>query len=115
MKKRFMVAVNDKELWIQEQSFVILTKLAVAAKTTTDGWTGALQAAGTDYHVAFHRLREDLQPSGENAEFLVENDEAKQYRLSVPPANITINMKDCTHAVPGLSDVLEPLLDKEAE
>ena len=55
------------------------------------------------------RLRRNLKVEGMETGALVENDGAKQYRLSVPPANITLDVKMITRHFPGADKVLSGL------
>jgi helicase len=97
-KKRHLVKIDELEVWLSEQSFETLLKLAAAAKTACSGWMGHDCIGSPDhYHQVLRRLKRNLQRDGVKDDNLIENNLAKQYRLSVPPGNITMNLATIRH------------------
>jgi hypothetical protein len=92
-RRRRLLVIDGRETWLREASFEAALKLAVAARTTQLGWVsaGAFGESETSYQV-IRRLKQDLAPSGIDPESLVENNGAKQYRCSAPPANLTFDV-----------------------
>jgi hypothetical protein len=91
-KRRYLVLVSGREAWLTEQSLEALLKLIVAAKTTELGWVSCEKIGDHDaYHQVIRRLKQDLTIGGVDAEPLIENNRAKQYRLSLPPRHITLD------------------------
>jgi helicase len=91
-KRRRLVLVNDKEVWLTDRSFETALKLAIAARGGTMGWVGCDQLGSIDtYHQVIRRLKKALQPSGIDVDRLVENNGEKQYRFSAPAGNVTID------------------------
>jgi len=115
-KRRYLVTLNEKEVWLTEQAFEAMLKLAVAAKTTELGWLTCDQL-GTPghYHQVIRRLKQDLQTEGIDVERLIENSRAKQYRLSVPPKHITLKAQMIRKHLPEAGSILADLKDDETE
>ena len=91
-KRRHRVVVDGTEAWLTEQSFEAALKLAVASKTTGLGWVPcSAYGSSENFRQVVRRLKQDLQVTGIDPELLIENSGAKQYRLSVPPANVSID------------------------
>jgi len=90
--KRYLVRLDDREAWLTDNSFLALLKLAEAARTSELGWLSAHELGDPDsYHQVVRRLRGQLTGAGVDAMALVENNAQQQYRLSVPPSNISID------------------------
>ncbi|MCK6470846.1 MAG: DEAD/DEAH box helicase [Planctomycetes bacterium] len=115
-KRRYLVTLNEKEVWLKEQSFEAMLKFAVAAKTTELGWLTCdqLEASG-HYHQVIRRLKQDLLVEGIDVERLIENNRAKQYRLSVPPKHITLNPQMIRKHLPEAARILADLKDADVE
>jgi helicase len=106
--KRYLVKVNDGEAWLTAGPFVATVKLAVRALTTELGWRPGPDLGGKRYHQYVSRLKQELDVAGERAAKLIENNRAKEYRFSVPRANVTIDVETVLESVPGLSEELAP-------
>jgi len=90
--RRRLVMVDALPAWLTERSFEALLKLAFAAKAGAMGWVAGVELGQFgDYYQTIRRLRTDLKSSKANVRWLIENNRAKHFRLSVPPANITID------------------------
>lgn len=92
--KTHQVIINQREFWLTERSFGVMLVLAVAAKCTDLGWTGALEMGvePESLYQAIRRMKQSLGKQGlANADELIENNKCKQYRLSTPPRNIDID------------------------
>jgi len=93
-KRRHLVRVGGKDAWLTGGSFEAALKLAVAARTTPLGWVSCGDLGSPDtYHQVIRRLKDDLSVGGMDVEALIENSGAKQYRFSVPPANVSIDAR----------------------
>lgn len=91
-KRRHMMTIDGKEIWLTERSFGAALRLALAAKTSPLGWMDCDHLGSMDgYHQVIRRLKKSLKTSGIDVDRLVENNGAKQYRFSVPPGNITLD------------------------
>jgi len=109
-KRRHLVRIDGKEAWLTEQSFSAALKLAVAAKTTEVGWASAGQLGEPDgYHQVIRRLKQDLKAADVDADKLVENNRAKQYRFSVPPRNITVDADMVIRRLPEHKKLMDEL------
>ncbi len=89
--KRCLAEIDGDQVWMREQTFCTLTRLAVAAVSGGIGWVKG-PALGTydTYHQIIRRLKEDLKDH--QPDRLIENDKETNYRLSVPPKNITLDV-----------------------
>lgn len=91
-KRRHLVTIDVKEVWLTERSFGAALRLALAAKKTPLGWLDCDQLGSHDnYHQVMRRLKKALKASGVDINRLVENNGAKQYRFPVPAGNITFD------------------------
>jgi len=106
-KRRHLVVVDGAEAWLTEQSFEAALKLAVAAKTTALGWLA--YGNSENYRQVVRRLKQDLQVEGIDPELLIENSGAKQYRFSIPPANLTIDVESVALHFPEGKAILSRL------
>ena len=89
---------------------------AVAALVTELGWVPGTKLGEIDtYHQVIRRLRLDLKAGGIDPDGLIENDSAKQYRLSVPPGNIAVNVETIGQNAPGWHSLLSVLEDRRRE
>ena len=67
-----------------------------------------MELGGHDsYHQVVRRLKIDLKADGIDPDVLVENSKAKQYRLSVPPQNVTIDKVMVMRHFPKGKGILE--------
>ena len=83
---------------------------AVAALVTELGWVPGTKLGEMDtYHQVIRRLKLDLKAGGVDPDGLIENDSAKQYRLSVPPGNIAVNAETIGQSIPGYTQLLSVL------
>ncbi len=90
--KRHLVTLNGEEAWLTESSFLAILQLAVAARTSELAWFPARKLGDPDlYYQIIRRLRKQLSVGDVDPAALVENSGQQQYRLSVPPNNITID------------------------
>jgi helicase len=109
-KRRHLVVVDGAEAWLTEQSFEAALKFAVAAKTTQLGWVPCSEYGGSEnYRQVVRRLKQDLDAAGVDPETLIENSGAKQYRFSVPPANVAIDAESVAVHFPEGAEVLARL------
>jgi hypothetical protein len=84
LKQRAIVGLNHVALDLQNKSFEIPVRLAVAVKRDGLGWVHGHEFGPRDAHYKLvQRLRDELQVESGPKE-LIENDDAKRYRLSVP-------------------------------
>jgi helicase len=91
-KRRHLVVIDGQEVWLTGKSFDAMLKLSLAAKATPLGWLDFDHLGTIDtYHQVIRRLKKALKSSGADVDRLVENNGGKQYRLSVPPGNITLD------------------------
>ena len=105
--RRYLILIDGKDAWAREKSFETALRLAVAAKTVDLGWCSAANLGGHDsYHQHIRRLKHDLSPTGANVEALIENNWAKQYRFSVPRANISIDVPAVRRCLPDCEELL---------
>jgi len=71
---------------------MVLLRLAIAAKTTELGWvSGDTLGDPAGYHQTIRRLKQDLRSAGVDADNLIVNSRAKQYRLSVPRGHVALD------------------------
>lgn len=109
-KRRLLMLVDGKEAWLTEQSFEAALRLAVAAKTEQMGWASSADLGEPDtYHQIIRRLKQDLKAADIDADELIENNRAKQYRISVPPANLTIDARKIALHFPEGASILAEL------
>lgn len=85
-KRRYLIRINGREAWVRLETFSCLWKLAVGLLNTPPGWVGDLHK---NAHSAIYRLKKDLAAVAGLDGDCVENDGHGQFRLSVPPENIT--------------------------
>ncbi len=91
-KRRHLVLINDKEVWLTDRSFEAALKLTLAARDTTLGWVDCDQFGSIDnYHQVIRRLKKALKGSAIDVDRLVENNGEKRYRFSVPAGNISVD------------------------
>jgi len=113
-RRRYLVRVGGKGVWLTEKSFDVMLKMAVAARVTELGWVPGSKFGEMDtYHQVIRRLKLDLKAGGVDPEGLIENDGSKQYRLSVPPGNITVNSATVAQNTPGYAKLLSVLEGQE--
>ncbi|GAB4240879.1 MAG: hypothetical protein OHK0028_19170 [Deltaproteobacteria bacterium] len=106
-RRRHLVLIDGTEVWLTERSFQAALALAVAARGNPLGWADCDRLGSMDtYHQVSRRLKKALSASGIDAERLVENNGAKQYRFSVPRENITLDEAAIRAQVPGAAGVL---------
>ncbi len=85
-KRRYLIRVNGKDAWVRLDTFTCLWKLAVALLNVPPGW---LRDFHDNAHSAIYRLKQDLaKVTGLDGD-CIENDGHGQFRLSVPPENVT--------------------------
>ncbi len=109
MNNRHMVTFGRKKAWLTLRSFQAALALAVAAKTVECGWLGVDGLGGfKSYHQVIRRLKQDIQDAGADPS-LIENSRAKQYRLSLPPQNISIDAETVSQHVPNADKALSAL------
>jgi len=107
-KRRHLVIVDGKEVWLTERSFEAALKLALAARSTTLGWVDCDQFGSIDnYHQVIRRLKKTLKISGIDVDRLVENNGEKKYRFSVPPGNIGLDDEMIRKAYPRAKKLLD--------
>ena len=90
-KQRYLIRINDKEIWVTLRSFETALRFAIAAKEESSGWVNGRDLSFDNYHQVIRRLKKDLQIDGVDLDKLIENNGAKHYRFSVPPVNISWN------------------------
>jgi hypothetical protein len=89
---RYLVTLDGKEAWVRSASFEAILMLGIAAKKNELGWLPARNLGDPDnYYQIIRRLKKDLDVDGVDIGGLIENNRAKQYRLSAPPNQITID------------------------
>lgn len=109
-ERRHLVIIGGKEAWLQAKSFEAALKMAVAAKTTDLGWVSALALGDHDtYHQVIRRLKKDLGVDNVEPDKLIENNKGKQYRLSVPPQNITVKEDMVLRHCPEAKRILDEM------
>ncbi len=107
-KRRHLVTIDGKEIWLTERSFGAALQLALASQRISLGWIDCDQLGSIDnYHQVIRRLKKALKISDINADQLVENNGAKQYRFSLPPGNVTVNDAVIRKHVTGAKKLLE--------
>lgn len=91
-KRRYLVEINGKEAWIPLQAFELLCRLAFSPKKDEAGWlhTSDMEISG-NVHQAIRRLREAIGEYVKDLDVTVENDGHGNYRLSVPPDNVSLD------------------------
>lgn len=91
-KRRYLIEINGKEAWIRLQQFLLLCRLACKLRQDKLGWlhTNDMGIKG-NVHQAILRLREDIGDHITDTYITVENDGHGNYRLSVPPDNISLD------------------------
>lgn len=115
-RRRHLVRLNEKSVWLSERSFEALLTLAVAAKTSDLGWVSCDQMGTREtYHQVIRRLKRDLLTDGIDVERLIENNLSKQYRLSVPPQHVTLDRKMILRHYPEGKNVLAALPNKDGK
>lgn len=82
-------------------------------KRSSIGWLAFSEDDVSDVHKAVQRLRKDLKPGGVEVAKLIENNGYKQYRISVPPDQITLNRKTILRNVDGSDKFLSELPQEE--
>jgi hypothetical protein len=107
-KRRHLMTIEGKEIWLTERSFGAALRLALAAKGAALGWMDCDHLGSMDgYHQVIRRLKRALKSSGIDVDNVVENNGAKQYRFSVPPGNITIDEAVIRRHVTGVKKLLD--------
>jgi len=107
-KRRHLVTIDGKEIWLTERSFGAALRLALTAKETVLGWMDCDHLGSMDgYHQVIRRLKRALKASGTDVDSVVENNGAKQYRFSVPPGNITLDEVVIRRHVTGVKKLLD--------
>jgi len=107
-KRRHLMMIDGKEIWLTERSFGAALRMALAAKKTPLGWLDCDQLGSHDnYHQVIRRLKKALKIASIDVDRLVENNGAKQYRLSVPPDNVTLDEAVIREHVTGAKKLLE--------
>jgi len=105
-KKRYLIRVNGKDAWVRPQPFEAAFMMVIRAKQDS-GWISGPLLSQDKYHQVFYRLKHDLKCTGVDVRSLIENNEFKQYRFSVPPENITFDKEKIRLNEPELAQLLE--------
>ena len=109
-KRRHLITIDGKEIWLTERSFGAALRLALAARGTTLGWMDCDHLGSMDgYHQVIRRLKRALKASDIDADSVVENNGAKQYRFSVPPGNVTLDKAMIRKHVTGAKKLFETI------
>ncbi|MFH1022102.1 MAG: DEAD/DEAH box helicase [Planctomycetota bacterium] len=109
-ERKHLVLVQGKKAWLSAKSFDVILRMVVAAKKTDLGWVDYPDIGEvSSYHQAIRRLKTDLVESKVDADNLIENSRAKQYRISVPPQNITIDETMTKRHYPESESILSTL------
>ncbi len=114
-KQRTVITLNGKTVSLSPQPFETLLRLAVANKSDGVGWR--LESdfpVGESIYKVMERLRDQLEPSGIKKDDLIENDGAKRYRLSIPPALIELDVDAIVRSFPDMEFILKPQSEKYA-
>ncbi|MBE0568408.1 MAG: DEAD/DEAH box helicase [Deltaproteobacteria bacterium] len=108
-KRRHLVTIDGKEVWLTERSFGAALRLGLAAKNTSLGWLDCDQLGSIDnYHQVIRRLKKALKIADIDADRLIENNGAKQYRFSVPPGNVSLDEMVIREHVTGGEKIIIP-------
>ena len=92
-KQRYLIRIDNKELWVTLRSFETALMLAIAAKDGDLGWVNGRDMSSESYYQVIWRLKENLKADGVDPDQIIENNGAKHYRFSVPPVNISWDEK----------------------
>ncbi len=114
-RQRAMISLNGKSVSLSPQPFETLLRLAVANKSDGVGWMLESDfAVGESVYKMMGRLRDLLEPSGIKKDDLIENDGAKRYRLSIPSAQINLDIEAIIRSFPDMEHILKPPSEKYA-
>jgi len=109
--RRYLVQVDGRDIWLTYQLFEAALKLAIAAKTSDLGWLKAdalTVGEPSSYYQVIWRLKQELRRKGVDADALIENS-PQHYRISVPPANVTVDVDQVKRFAPELVKSLNDL------
>ncbi len=90
-KKKYLAEINGKVAWINPSQFVLLCRLVSKLKQDKIGWLHTGDMESNNPHQEIKRLRKSLSNYIKIPDDTIENDGYGNYRLSVPPDNVSLD------------------------